>query len=60
MKNKYQRMNKSQKKECQQKYYSTIKGKEMKMRFIRLNIIGTVGIFFSFFPFLFLKFIITV
>ncbi len=49
MKNKYQRMNKEEKQKCKEKYYKTEKGKEMKVRFIRLNIIGIVGIFFSIF-----------
>ena len=47
MKNKYQRMTKEEKKECRQKYYATPKGKEMKIRFIRLKIIGILGIAFS-------------
>jgi len=47
MKNKYERMKKEEKKICKEKYYSTPKGKEMKQRFLRLNIIGTIGILFS-------------
>jgi len=47
MKNKYQRMSKEEKKDCKQKYYQTSKGKEMKLRFTRLNIIGTIGIVFA-------------
>ena len=46
MKNKYQRMTKEEKKECRQKYYATPKGKEMKIRFLRLKIIGILGIAF--------------
>ena len=49
MKNKYQRMNKEEKKNCRDLYYQTEKGKEMKGRFLRLNIIGTIGILFSVF-----------
>lgn len=49
MKNKYKRMSKEEKKEVREKYYQTAKGKEMKNRFLRLNIIGTVGILFSLF-----------
>ena len=33
MKNKYQRMSKEEKKQCQKFYYNTEKGHEMKMRF---------------------------
>jgi len=47
MKNKYQRMNKEEKRNCKEKYYATAKGKEMKKRFIRLNLIGIGGILFS-------------
>jgi len=36
-----------EKQKCKEKYYQTAKGKEMKMRFLRLNIIGTIGILFS-------------
>lgn len=49
MKNKYQRMSREEKKQCREKYYATSKGKEMKMRFLRLNLIGTGGILFSVF-----------
>ena len=49
MKNKYQRMSKEEKKQCQKFYYNTEKGHEMKMRFLRLKIIGVVGIAFSIF-----------
>ena len=47
MKNKYQRMNKEEKKEIQNKYYATNEGKAMKNRLIRLSIIGIMGILFS-------------
>ena len=49
MKNKYQRMNVLEKKKCRESYYQTAKGKEMKSRLIRLNILGVVGILFSIF-----------
>lgn len=49
MKNKYQRMSKEEKKQCQTFYYNTEKGHEMKMRFLRLKIIGGVGVAFSIF-----------
>ena len=49
MKNKYQRMSKEEKKVCREKYYNTPKGKEMKTRFLRLNIFGVVGLLFSIF-----------
>ncbi len=49
MKNKYQRMNVLEKKKCRESFYQTAKGKEMKTRFIRLNILGVVGIIFSIF-----------
>ena len=49
MKTKYQRMNHTEKKEWQKKYYQTAKGKELRVRFIRLNIIGITGIIFSIF-----------
>ena len=49
MKNKYQRMTKEEKKECQQKYFATSKGKEMKIRFLCLKIIGILGIAFAIF-----------
>ena len=44
VKNKYQRMTKTEKKELQQQFYETTKGKEMKKR-----LLGLVGIFFSIF-----------
>ncbi len=47
MKNKYQRLSKEEKKECQKMYYNTQKGKEMHLRFIRLTIIGIIGLLFS-------------
>ena len=40
-------MTKEERKECREKYYETPKGKEMKVRFLRLEIIGTFGILFS-------------
>ena len=49
MKTKYERMNKKEKKQCQEKYFKTSKGQEMRKRFSRLNIIGTIGILFSIF-----------
>lgn len=49
VKNKYQRMTKTEKKELQQQFYETTKGKEMKKRLLRLRLIGLVGIFFSIF-----------
>ena len=49
MKNKYQRMTKEEKKSCQRAYYNTPKGKEMKIRFTRLIVIGITGIIFSIF-----------
>ncbi|MBD9075141.1 hypothetical protein EGP91_04020 [bacterium] len=49
MKNKYQRMTKTEKKELKQKFYETTKGKEMKKRLLRLRIIGLIGILFSVF-----------
>ena len=49
MKNKYQRMNKEEKKELKKAFYQTAKGKELKMRYIRLIIIGLIGIAFSIF-----------
>lgn len=49
MKNKYQRMSKEEKKECRQKYYQTKKGHEMRIRLIRLNVIGITGIIFAIF-----------
>ena len=47
MKNKYQRMTKTEKKELKRKFYETTKGKEMKKRLLRLRIIGLIGILFS-------------
>jgi len=47
MKNKYQRLSKEEKKECQKMYFQTKKGKEMRLRLIRLTITGVVGILFS-------------
>ena len=49
MKNKYQRMTKTEKKELKQKFYETTKGKEMKKRLLRLRITGLIGILFSVF-----------
>lgn len=49
MKNKYERMTKQEKMACKEKYYNTLKGKEMKVRFFRLNIIGCCGVLFSIF-----------
>ena len=49
MKNKYQRMSKEEKKKCKEKYFQTEKGKDMKARFIRLYICGTLGLLFSVF-----------
>ena len=47
MKNKYQRMDKIEKKEIQNKYFATEAGKAMKSRLIRLIIIGIMSIAFS-------------
>lgn len=47
MKKKYDRLTKEEKKECRTMYYQTIKGKEMKIRFVRLTLIGTIGILFG-------------
>lgn len=47
MKNKYQRMTKEEKAKCKEKYYATPKGREMKIRFKRLTIIGVIGLLFS-------------
>ncbi len=44
MKNKYQRLSKNEKMECRNMYYATLKGKEMRLRLIRLNITGTLGL----------------
>ena len=49
MKNKYQRMNKEEKKQCKEFYYNTPKGKEMRKRLNRLTIIGIIGVLFSIF-----------
>ena len=49
MKNKYQRMSKEEKKQCQKFYYNPEKRQEMKVGFLRLKIIGVVGIAFSIF-----------
>jgi len=47
MKNKYQRMNKEEKKNIKNKYYATTEGKAMHNRLIRLLIIGFMGILFG-------------
>ncbi|MCI8575081.1 MAG: hypothetical protein HFI09_01285 [Bacilli bacterium] len=47
MKNKYQRLSKEDKMECRSMYYHTLKGKEMHLRLIRLNIIGLCGLLIS-------------
>ena len=47
MKNKYQRMNKEEKKNIKEKYFATEAGKSMSNRLIRLLITGLMGIFFS-------------
>ena len=47
MKNKYQRLSKEDKIECKAMYYRTNKGKEMRLRLLRLNIIGILGILFG-------------
>lgn len=47
MKNKYQRMNKEEKKKCREKFYATEKGKGLRIRFIRLTILGIIGICFA-------------
>ena len=49
MKNKYQRMNKEEKKKCREKFYQTDKGRELKKRFTRLTILGIIGICFAVF-----------
>ena len=49
MKNKYQRMSKEEKKDLQEKFYKTEKGKDMKKRLLRLRIIGFVGMLFDVF-----------
>lgn len=47
MKTKYQKMNKEEKLEIQNKYYATEAGKAMKSRLTRLLIVGFMGIIFS-------------
>ena len=47
MKNKYQRMTKEEKKQCQLFYYRTEKGRDMRKRLIRLLIIGIAGLLFA-------------
>lgn len=47
MKNKYQRLSKEDKKECRDMYYTTLKGKDMHLRLIRLSIIGVLGLIIS-------------
>ena len=47
MKNKYQRLSKEEQKECRTMYYNTLKGKEMHLRLIRLNIVGSLGFILS-------------
>ena len=47
MKNKYQRLSKEDKRECCNMYYSTSKGREMRIRLTRLIIIGLIGILFG-------------
>ena len=47
MKNKYQRMNKEQRKNIKDKYFNTEDGKSMYNRLMRLIITGVIGIFFS-------------
>lgn len=49
MKNKYQRMNREEKKQCQKFYYNTEKGKEMRRRLNRLVVLGIIGILFAVF-----------
>lgn len=44
MKNKYSRLSKEEKQECQKMYYQTEKGKEMHLRLIRLTFTGMLGI----------------
>lgn len=48
-KNKYQRMTKEEKKQCQKFYYNTEKGQAMRSRLNRLVIIGVIGLLFSIF-----------
>lgn len=47
MKNKYQRMSKTEKSETAKKYYNTDQGKAMNNRLTRLLITGIIGILFS-------------
>lgn len=47
MKNKYQRLSKEDKKECRKMYYSTVKGREMHLRLIRIVCFGIIGILFD-------------
>lgn len=47
MKNRYQRMTREEKRNCQKQYYETSKGKEMHIRFARLILTGIIGILFS-------------
>lgn len=47
MKNKYQRMTKTERKNCRKLYYQTTKGKEMHIRLTRLTLTGIVGLLFS-------------
>ena len=42
-------MNVLEKKRCREAYYQTEKGREMKSRFIRLIVLGVIGILFSIF-----------
>ena len=47
MKNKYQRMNKQEKKDIREKYYKTEDGKTMYNRLTSLLITGSMGIIFA-------------
>ncbi len=47
MKNKYQRLNKKEKKELLAEYKKTSLGKSSWLRLVRLNITGIVGIIYS-------------
>ena len=49
MKNKYQRMNKEEKKQLKKEYRNTETGKNMYNRLTRLLITGAMGIVFSFY-----------
>ena len=51
MKNKYQRLSTSEKKECRNMYYRSQSGKAMHLRLVRLMIFGLVGILFSLYEF---------